>query len=254
MGETEKEIKMKIGDDISVIDQTDENWWYGINHTTNTEGYFPKEGGFIKFNPKKTEEPPKEVPLPPPQQETTPVKTSPKKNPIVKKNPAKKNPVKKNPAKKNPIKKTPIKQNNRPLPQQTGNEEQPLPPLPPSNNEQPEETNDEVPYEDTGDNIPPPPPSMPPSNDTLPPPPPPPLSITSNSKPTLTLEEQIKLKQNSGLKSVAKIDKLPTLPEGKNNLSFFTLFFFNFFFTLFFFIILFIFLPFFFFFTLFFYF
>eukprot|EP01091_Cochliopodium_minus_P004306 TRINITY_DN14200_c0_g1_i1.p1 TRINITY_DN14200_c0_g1~~TRINITY_DN14200_c0_g1_i1.p1 ORF type:complete len:347 (-),score=111.55 TRINITY_DN14200_c0_g1_i1:99-1139(-) len=48
VGQSDSELTMNVGDDISVDDdRNDPNWWYAKNHTTGKEGYIPAQGGYI---------------------------------------------------------------------------------------------------------------------------------------------------------------------------------------------------------------
>eukprot|EP01091_Cochliopodium_minus_P000290 TRINITY_DN10294_c0_g1_i1.p1 TRINITY_DN10294_c0_g1~~TRINITY_DN10294_c0_g1_i1.p1 ORF type:complete len:648 (+),score=191.28 TRINITY_DN10294_c0_g1_i1:113-2056(+) len=52
--ESDNEISMKVGDEVTVSDQSDTVWWYGTNHTTGKEGYFPADGYVTFSDTKKT--------------------------------------------------------------------------------------------------------------------------------------------------------------------------------------------------------
>lgn len=87
------------------------------------------------------------------------------------------------------------------------------------------------PTQDMGSNAPPPPsPPPPPTFDGPPPPMPPPMNDTrppsnhgnsggNNAPPSLSFAEQLMKKQGSGLKTVEKVDTLPSLPEDTGGLA-----------------------------------
>jgi len=47
VGQSQTELSMNIGDDITIDDKSDPNWWYAKNHTTGQEGYVPAVGGYV---------------------------------------------------------------------------------------------------------------------------------------------------------------------------------------------------------------
>jgi len=52
-GQSQTELSMNVGDDITVQDRSDPNWWYAKNHTSGVEGYIPATGGYIAFSSNK---------------------------------------------------------------------------------------------------------------------------------------------------------------------------------------------------------
>ena len=52
VGQSQTELSMNVGDDITVEDKSDPNWWYAKNHTSNQEGYIPA-GNYVNFSSSK---------------------------------------------------------------------------------------------------------------------------------------------------------------------------------------------------------
>jgi len=49
VAQSDTELSMQPGDDITVSSQDDPNWWYGTNNITQLSGYFPSNG-YVQFN------------------------------------------------------------------------------------------------------------------------------------------------------------------------------------------------------------